>query len=753
MGRRPSGVARHSIALLASCCLLPAACSLLLWAQQTEVQPVDAQRQPYVLRAERNLVLVDVRVTGKGGVPLTNLKQSDFKVYEDGVEQDITSFSLEDVERLVTANEGPEGGPPPTLDLGQLPPEVRPAEVIQDHRMMVFFFDLSSMPIDDLMRALNSAQTFVGKDLTQADLVGIATYSTNLRVVQDFTNDRAKLAKALKSIEVGQSADLAQNGAVGEAGGTDANGQEIVTQDVSAAFTPDETEFNIFNTDEKLAAIESLADMLKNVPGRKSVITFSSGIERTGVDNEAQLRATVDAANRSDVSLYTIDARGLEALPAGGDATAASPTGTALYTGSAVRSQLSDLQGGRETLATLATDTGGRTFYDLNDFAPAFAQVQKENSSYYLLGYSPSNLKADGRYRRIKVEVRVPGLKVEARPGYFAPKSFRQFSKQDKELELEQAMALDAPFVDLPLAVEASYFREPDGKYYVVLAAKIPGSAIEFLQKSQKHETEFDFAWRATDASGKAVAALWDTLPVKLGGADYEHVLTGNILYEGGFVLPPGKYQLKVVVRENESGKMGSFVEPLVLPSANPQSPAGQPSLLLGSVVVSNQLGDASAVARGAPRRGKKGAESPLEVGDHTVLPSVTRVFRTNQSLYVYLESYTGESSGEEKSETDDSQVGPTSLARSEPPFLALLFFRGGIKISEAGPFPGKVVKSPAGEARYFVKIPLDKFPPGRYRMQVNVIDPAADQVAFARLPIAIMKPPAATAGPAPSGR
>src|SRR5205814_5084437 len=147
--------------------------------------------------------------------------------------------------------------------------------------------------------------------------------------------------------------------------------------------------------------------------------------------------------------LYAMDARGLVALPPGGDASSASPSGTAIYTGSAISSQISSLQGGRETLASLAADTGGRTFYDLNDFAPAFEEVQKENSTYYLLGYTPTNSKADGRFRRIRVQVSRPGVKVEARPGYFAPKSFRQFTREDKQLQLEQALDLDVPFLDL----------------------------------------------------------------------------------------------------------------------------------------------------------------------------------------------------------------------------------------------------------------------------------------------------------------
>jgi VWFA-related protein len=680
----------------------------------------------FVIRAQRNEVLVDVRVWDKSGNPIVDLKQSDFHVLEDGTPQGINSFSLEDIARLATASA--ESGPPPIVNFAKLPANAEPAKILADHRLTVLFFDMTSMPVDDLGRALNAAENFVQKQMTPADLVAVTTYTSTLRVVQDFTNDRDALEAALGKIRIGESSSLAAAGTEGEAGTTNASGEEVVTQDVSAAFTPDETEFNIFNTDEKLSALQSLAETLRDVPGRKSVIHFSSGIERTGEENEAQLRATTDAANRSNVSFYTVDARGLAALPPGGDASSASPAGTAVYTGSAVHSQFSSLHGGRETLATLATDTGGRTFYDLNDYSPAFQEVQNENSSYYLLGYSPSNTKSDGRFRRIKVEVDRPGIKVDARPGYYAPKDFRQFTREDKEVQLEQAMSLDTPFVELPMAIEASYFRLPDKKYYVVLAAKIPGSSISFLNKSKTHQTEFDFAWRATDEAGHTASALRDTLPVKLSGEDYERVLSGNILYEGGIELPPGRYNLKVVVRENERGKLGTFEQPLVLPVI------GDAGLALSSVVVSNQLEDST--TRNRAFRGS--AQSPLRVGARAIVPSVTRVFRTNQDLYVYLQSYVGKPAGKGKEERAEPQP-----ANPFPPAVALVFFRRGIKISEVGPLPGKAVKSANDKAEYFVKIPLDKFPPGRYWMQVNVLDPASDRAAFTRIPIAVMKPPA----------
>ena len=695
-------------------------------AQVTPSTPTSkSPQQAFILRSSTNEVLVDVRVYDKSGKPVTDLRQSDFRVMEDGVQQTIRDFSLEDVEKLSQATARSEKAQ--VIDLAKLPPEANAEQVLQDHRLLVFFFDLSSMQADELMRALKASGEFVTNRMTPADLIAVATYSSSLRVTQDFTNNKDSLRKALRAILVGeQSSSLATQGAIGDAGGTDANGMEIVTQDVSDAFTPDETEFNIFNTDEKMEAVEALANMLRSVPGRKSVIHFSSGITRTGQENQATLRAATDAANQADVSLYTMDARGLAALPPGGDASSSSPAGTGIYSGSAVASQVSSLQGSRETLAALATDTGGRTFYDLNDFTPAFDEVQKENSSYYLIGYSPTNTRDDGHFRHIRVEISRPGLKVQARPGYFAPKNFRQFTRAEKENQLEQVMDLDVPFVDLPFVVETAYFRRPDKKFTVVLAAKIPGSQVAFLRKSGKRETEFDFAWKITDLQNHTAGGLRDSLPVRLSDDNFEEIIGSNLFYEGEVILPPGKYNLKAVVRENEGGKIGTFEAPLEVPDV---SDAG---LGLSSVVLSNEVKSSDDLDRAHVTRDKN---SPLQVGNRSVLPSVTRVFRSNQLLSVFLESYAGKNAG---------PAGP-----STPPSVGLVFFRGGRKFAEAGPFPGKLEKSSEQRASYFAQIPLDKFPRGSYTVQVNVLDPAIERVAFARVPMAIVPPPARKLPPA----
>jgi hypothetical protein len=304
-------------------------------------------------------------------------------------------------------------------------------------------------------------------------------------------------------------------------------------------------------------------------------------------------------------------------------------------------------------------------------------------------------------------------------------------------------MDLDSPFVDLPFVVEASYFRRNDRKYNVVLAAKIPGSAIPLRGKSGKHETAFDFAWRVTDEKNRVVGALCDALPVKVTGETYEMLLAGNILYEGEIELPPGQFRLKTVVRENESGKIGTFEGPLLLPAIS------DTGLALSSVVLSNEVKNRAETGSSRGWRARDAKSSLLVVGSRAVLPSVTRVFRTNQTLSIYLESY----SGKPAASSPGGSAGGAAAGGDTPPAVAVVLFRGGRRFAEAGPFVGKLQRSSAERAVYFAQIPLERFPPGRYTLQANVLDPNSNRAAFARTPLAVVLPRPRTLGVAASSR
>ena len=232
---------------------------------------------------------------------------------------------------------------------------------IQYHnkRMMVLFFDFSSMAISDQLRAQEAALEYLEKHITKDDMVAVLFYASMVQVLTDFTDDRDMLTRIIKQLPIGEASELA-----GLADTDDTNGE-----DTQAAFVADETEFNIFNTDQKLAAIETAAKMLKGFPEEKALVYFSGGVTRTGMDNEAQLQASINAATKANLAIYSIDCRGLMATPPGGDASHAGSRGSGIFTGSVYNSQRASQLASQDTLYNLATETGGKAFFDTNDIA------------------------------------------------------------------------------------------------------------------------------------------------------------------------------------------------------------------------------------------------------------------------------------------------------------------------------------------------------------------------------------------------
>jgi VWFA-related protein len=245
-------------------------------------------------------VRIDVEVTDKSGKPIKGLTANQFSITDEGKPQAITSFSYADIEAIETAtaddtkpivvsvdNDGPNS---PSADAI--------SDALRDRRLIVLFFDLTSMQTDDLIRAHDAADKFVKQQMTKADVVAVVVFSTRLNVLANFTNDRTVLNKAIAQLTPDNSANLASPlYAAAE------NGEYDVQEYTGAAYTPDETEFNVFNTDQKLAAVEGLADVLGGIPGRKAMVEFTGGITQTGEENRTQLRAATDAANRADVSI------------------------------------------------------------------------------------------------------------------------------------------------------------------------------------------------------------------------------------------------------------------------------------------------------------------------------------------------------------------------------------------------------------------------------------------------------------------
>ncbi|HVB55593.1 MAG TPA: VWA domain-containing protein [Candidatus Acidoferrales bacterium] len=418
--------------------LVAGLCLSSLAAQPQESAPAQFAGQSPVLRSSSELVRIDVEVTDRSGKPVKGLRADQFIVTDDGHAQKVSIFSYEDIEAVETASE--ESAKPIVVAVDS-PVAVAVqalADQVRDRRMLVLFFDLTSMATDDLMRAHDAAAKFVKQQMAGADLVAVVTFSSNLRVIADFTNNRATLDKAIAQLLPGVSSQLSN-----PLYATAQNREYDVQQDTGAAYTPDETEFNFFNTYQKLEAIESLANVLGAIPGRKSVIEFTGGITQTGEENRTQLRAATDAANRADVSIYSIDARGLFDTAPGGDVTADAATSTSMFTGASVFHQTDQREDSRDTLATLSTDTGGRAFFDLGDLSDAFPRIEQDNTGYYLVGYDPgANIKHDGSWHAVHVKVNAPGVRVRYRNGYYAPRDFQHLQKEDREQQLAGCHAI-----------------------------------------------------------------------------------------------------------------------------------------------------------------------------------------------------------------------------------------------------------------------------------------------------------------------
>jgi VWFA-related protein len=703
-------------------------------SSSTPSQNVSQQIAPGVLRAQSDLVRLDVEVTDKSGKAIKGLHADQFTVTDDGKPQKISIFSYSDIEKLETASA--EDTTPIVVAVDNSGPGAASDEALgerlRDRRLIVLFFDLTSMQTDDVLRAHDAAEKYVEKQIQPADLVAVVTFSTRLSILANFTNDRELLKKAVAKLTPSSESELGT-----PLSAAAQNGEYSVQEYTGAAYTADETEFNVFNTDQKLAAVEGLANVLGGMPGRKALVEFTGGITQTGEENRTALRAATDAANRANVSIYSIDARGLFAVAPGGDVTVNAATGTSMFTGASVFHQTDQREDTRDTLATLSSDTGGKVFFDLGDLSDAMPKIQQDNGGYYLLGYYlAAGVKRDGRWHSLHVKVNAAGAHVRFRSGYYAPKDFQHLEREGREQQLADAILSDNPVVELPVAVETSLFRLGERQTYVPIGAKISSSALDWAEKRGRREAEFDFAAEVRAVpSGQAVADLRDTIRVQLDPERFQQIKQSNLLYQGGVVLAPGKYRLKFVARENESGRIGTFEQNLVIPEAQ-KNHIELSSVLLSSQIVAIQK-SAGVQVKGQGMTAKIAA-SPLEMEGQRIVPSVTRFFSQGQTLYVFFQAYYPEKISKTGDSSSSNSFDPNSLR------AGLVFFRSGVQVNATPLLSPTEVDAKSRTASFRISLPLAKLPTGRYTVQAVVIGAGTQESAFGRAYLALQQTPPA---------
>lgn len=671
--------------------------------------PVPQQGNGYSMSVNADLVLTNVVVRdAKTGELVRGLDRSNFTIYENGKLQKITSFDFQSVEMAVPLKEGTVSGVAGNGTTQKAAIVARPEE-LRNHRLIVFFFDLTSMQPEDLERAVDAAEDFIDHKLQPADLIALVSLGDSLSVDQDFTADKAALKRVIASY----------NGTEGQGFTPGATSNSNQVED-STAYTPDESEYNDINTDRELFALRAIAKSLERITEKKSLLYFSGGISRDGIENQASLRAAINSSVRANLSIYSVDVRGLQAISPLGDASTGSLRGTGAFNGGALANNMNANFASQEVMSTLSTDTGGKAFFDSNDFSPAFAQVQKDNSAYYAIGFRSSNPVRDGKFRKLTIKINKPGLKLEYRPGYYAPADFAHSGHEDRERELQDQLASELPATDIPVYLDAFYFRLSENRYFMPVSILIPGSQIPFVKGGDRDKATLDIVGEVIDEAKRPMGDVRET--VKLAVDQTQEIRRKNVQYTTSFNLPPGKYTIKFVVRENQTGQMGSFVAEMTLPDLKKQ-PLKMSAILLASQRVPTKK------------------ETPLDRAGLEYVPNIAHVFRQGQHMYLLFEVY-------EPARVKPAE-GTPKAAKGTPPAVNVLtsleLIQGATKIYETPLAEAHALNQSARDCVVFeLDVPLDALKPGQYIAQLNVIDDAAGSYAFPRFAILVKDRPAA---------
>jgi len=697
-------------------------------AQQVGQNKGPGETQSFTLTVKSQLVIEAVEVKDKQGNFVRGLTAKDFTLTEDGAPQTIRYCEPQELGEIAKPL------PPSTaagedvhiynrLALSQIAPETMESERYKNHRLLALYFDMSSLPLPDEMRALEAAEQFVRTQLTTVDLVSIMRYNGgSVDILQDFTADRNRLLSILETMVVGEGQGMADT--TDDAGSTD----------TGAAFGQDDSEFNVFNTDRQLAALETAATMLGHVNEKKALIYFASGLRLNGIDNQAQMHATADAAIRAGVTIWTVDARGLVAQAPIGDATQGSPGNQSVYNGAAALAVTTGFQQSQDTLYALAGDTGGKAFLDNNDLTRGIEQAQQAISDYYLIGYYTTNTDENGKFRRIRISLNsIQEAKLDYRQGYYAGKVFSRFNDVDRERQLEDALMLEDPITELTIAMEIDYFQLNRAEYFVPIVVKIPGRELALAKRGGAEHTLIDFVGEIKDlVGGTTVSNVRDNVNIKLSDATAQELAKRPVEYDTGFTLLPGKYSIKFLARDDETGRIGTYQTTFVIPNLNKE----EKRIPLSAVVLSSQrvdLKDAIYDATKAKDRAKSEAVNPLVQDGKKIIPSVTRVFGTGKQIFVYFQTY--------KQQTANSSQQTAATTPQQPLFAFVSLYKGGTKLFETPPksiSPGTT--SRLGTMPLTFDLGVDSLPRGEYDCQVTILDPSTQKAAFWKAPIKLVQ-------------
>ena len=527
-------------------------------------QAAPPQQPPITFRAEINYVEVDARVLDGQGKFRSDLTASDFQVLEDGKPQRVTAFSLVNI-----PVERPER---PLFASKPIEPDVRTNLQAADGRIyLIVLDDLHTHPLRS-NRTKQAARQFIEKYIGSNDMAAVVTTGGRTDGSQDFTTSPRLLLQAVDKFMGSKlrSSTMNKIDDYNRTAGTARAGEK--PNDL------DDRERG-FQARNALDTVRNLANYLGDIRGRrKALVLFSEGIDYdiNDVFNNADATVVMDAtreliaaATRANVAVYGVDPRG---LTSGGDDVIeiqSFPDDTSLGLGTGAI--YNEVRLGQDSLRVLSEETGGFAVVNRNDFATAYQRIVDDNSAYYVMGYYSTNDKRDGRFRKIEVKLNnQPGLVVRARKGYVAPRGKVPESKpttaNSASPELREAIESPLPLPGLPLAMTAAVFKGPAPKGSVIISTLVNGSSLPLTETAGMFKNDLEVMAMATDTKGKTTYSDRNTVNLNMKPDSANRVRATGFRVIQSMDLAPGRYQLRVAVREANSQKAGSVTFDLEVP-------------------------------------------------------------------------------------------------------------------------------------------------------------------------------------------
>ena len=577
--------------------------------------PTKAQEPQVGFKVSANLILVDVRIVDSDGRPVKGLTRDDFTLLEEGQVQTIDHFqeiSLPLTSSRVEVDRTTQPPPSPSPSPSLAPEPEQP--MAPDKRLLILFFNFSSADLQDAEMMKRAAHEFLQEQFDPSDSIAVLAFDNGLEMLTDFTSDRVVLNQAIGRLTSGEE-------------GIDASLPEDDSAEPSSdgGFIADETEFALFETNQQLSAIDAVADAFRDVSGRKALIYFSSGFSSRGIENDDQMRWTTDLCNRSNISIYAVDARGLVALSPGGGAHRGGGGGTGIYTGRADLNQMASLVQSRETLYALAADTGGASLMDDNDLSQIFRMAREDSSHYYLIGYYTPAPPADGRFRKVEVRTRISYPNVAYRRGYYADKPYRNLSPPEREFKLLQAVMDDLSVSDFRLEISAEYFPDSSGRYQIPILLAFNHLQLKAL--SGADALNLEVIMLARDPLEQTQGGVRDTVEIRPQKGKESDT---RFVYQNLLVLDPGEYRLTAFIRDNRTGLMSRAVRELKLPALGSFRPS--------SLVLAGGWKEPDSQSEYRIKKGKHVTivRNPLEIQDRVLIPRVNGEFTQLETLYLH---------------------------------------------------------------------------------------------------------------------